>query len=58
MKMLALRPNTTDEDDAIFLIEKLGIRSADQVIELIEDFYPNKEVKHGTRLWLDEYFAK
>lgn len=58
MKMLALRPNTEDENDVIFLINELKIASAAQVIDLIEGFYPEKEVKTGTTLWLEEFFQK
>ena len=56
MKMLALRPNTEDEGDAIFLIGKLGIESREQAIELVKGFYPKKEVKPGLILWLDDFF--
>lgn len=57
MKLLALRPNTEDESDAIFLIGKLGIKSRDQAIELVRGFYPNKEVKPGLVLWLEDFFS-
>ncbi len=56
MKLLALRPNTEDESDATFLIGKLGIKSRDQAIELVRGFYPNKEVKPGLLLWLEDFF--
>ena len=58
MKMLALRPNTLDEDDAQTLINNLGINTKDQVVEIIQGFYPKKEIKAGTLLWLDGYFNK
>ncbi len=58
MKMLALRPNTEDEGDAIFLIEKLGIDTPEQIIDLIRGFYPKKEVKPGIILWLEDFFEK
>ncbi len=58
MKMLALRPNTEDEEDAIFLIGKLGIKRAEDVVELIKGFYPNKQIKPGILLWLEGFFEK
>ncbi len=58
MKVLSLRPNTEDEQDAIFLIRELGLTGQDQVLELIKGYYPKKEVKPGVLLWLEEHFEK
>ncbi|CAN5198555.1 hypothetical protein BH20ACI2_BH20ACI2_21120 [soil metagenome] len=58
MKMLAMRPNTEDEKDAILLIEHLGFDHREQVLAIIRGFYPKKEVKAGALLWLEEYFSK
>ena len=58
MKVLSLRPNTEDEQDAIFLIRELGLTGQEQVVELIQGFYPKKEVKPGVLLWLEEFFER
>lgn len=58
MKMIALRPQTEDEDDAIFLIEKLRLLSKADVLGIIADYYPRKEISATTITWLDEYFSK
>ncbi|MCC7307341.1 MAG: hypothetical protein IT173_07235 [Acidobacteria bacterium] len=58
MKMIALRPQTEDEDDAIFLIEKLRLQSKADVLGIIADYYPGKEISATTITWLDEYFSK
>ena len=58
MKMLALRPNTEDENDAEFLIGRLGLKSPQEVLAIVSEYYPKKEVKAETVFWLDEYFAK
>jgi hypothetical protein len=58
MKMLALRPNTEDEEDARLLIKHLGLEHPDQVLAIVRGFYPKKEVKAGTLLWLEEHFSK
>jgi len=58
MKMIALRPQTEDEDDAIFLIEKLRLQSKADVLGIIADYYPRKEISATTITWLDEYFSK
>ncbi len=58
MKMLALRADTEDENDAEFLIKRLGLTKPQEVLAIVADYYPKKEVKHKTVLWLDDYFAQ
>ena len=58
MKMLALRPDTEDENDAEFLIERLGLKNPLEVLAIVADYYPKKEVKQKTVLWLNDYFAQ
>jgi hypothetical protein len=57
MKVLALRTGTSDDADAEFLIERLGINTKDEVLRIVEDYYPRKEVKPLVLEWLDEYFG-
>lgn len=58
MKLLSLRPESEDENDADFLIKKLGIKTKDEVLNIVADYYPNKVVAARTSTWLDEYFGK
>ena len=58
MKVLALRPQTEDENDVIFLIKELGLGSEDDVLRIVSDYYPRKEVNAKTIVWLNEYFSK
>lgn len=58
MKMLALRPDTEDENDAEFLIRRLSLKSPHEVLDIIANYYPKKEVKPKTVFWLNEYFAE
>ncbi len=58
MKVLALRPGTEDESDAKFLIDRLQLMSADDVLKIVADYYPNKEIKTRTIVWLDGVFNK
>ena len=55
---LALRPNTEDENDAIFLIGRLDLKSSREVLAIVSDYYPKKEVRQSTVFWLDEFFAE
>lgn len=57
MKMLALRSDTEDERDAEFLIDRLGLKSPQEILNIISEYYPKKEVKPETVFWLNEYFA-
>jgi len=57
MKMLALRAETEDENDAEFLIERLGLKNREAVLAIVSDYYPKKEVTPKTIFWLDEYFS-
>ncbi len=58
MKVIALRTDTEDENDTEFLIEHLKIKTKDDVLKVVADYYPRKEVKPRTIEWLDEYFTK
>ena len=56
MKILALRPQTEDESDARFLIERLNLASVEEVSDIVGEYYPHKKIKHETLFWLEEYF--
>lgn len=58
MKTLAGRANTLDRSDIEFLIEKLSLQSAEQVLEIVKGYYPHKQVKPATRLLLEEIFER
>jgi hypothetical protein len=56
MKIIALRTDTEDENDADFLIQKLGLKNPSAVMDIVADYYPNKKVNDTTILWIDNYF--
>lgn len=58
MKTLAGRANTEDRNDIEFLIGRLSLRSAEQVLEIVKDYYPHKQVKPETQFLLEEIFAR
>lgn len=58
MKVIALRPDTEDENDAIFLVEHLGLAQASEVLEIVRNYYPRKEIKAETIVWIEELFSK
>lgn len=58
MKALSNRANLRDRKDMQTLIEKLGLSGEQQVIAIVEHYYPNKEVKPATQMVLKEIFAQ
>jgi hypothetical protein len=58
MKALSARANLQDRNDIKTLIEKLGVSSEEQVIEIVKHYYPRKEVKPATLMLLKEIFAQ
>lgn len=57
MKTLSARANTYDRSDIEFLIGRLSFREVDDVLNVVQHYYPNKEVKEATHLMLEEIFA-
>jgi hypothetical protein len=57
MKILAARVNTWDRSDIEFLISELNLGDVPQVIEIVEQYYPHKEIKPETKLFLKEIFS-
>ncbi|MDT7603705.1 MAG: hypothetical protein QOF61_1702, partial [Acidobacteriota bacterium] len=49
MKVLAARANTPDRADIEVLIEKLDLQAAEQVLEIVQHYYPHKQVKFETQ---------
>jgi hypothetical protein len=58
MKTLAARANTNDFDDIELLIENLKLQSAEQVFEIVKNYYPHKQVKPATQFLLEEIFER
>ncbi len=58
MKTLAARANTDDRHDITLLIDKLSLNNVEQVLEIVEHYYPHKQVNVATRMMLEEMFDK
>lgn len=56
MKTLAARANTDDRNDMELLIEMLSLHSAEDVLAIVRHYYPHKQVKAATQIWLEEIF--
>jgi hypothetical protein len=58
MKSMAARVDTRDKQDIKFLIRKLGIKSAQEVFDMLEKYYPKKQIKPATQFFIEELFGK
>jgi len=58
MKALAARFDTSDRDDVLFLIKKLGLERAEDVFEILERYYRPEQVRPATRFFIEEIFQQ
>lgn len=56
MKALAARVDTKDREDIQFLITKLELQKPEEVFQLLEDYYPKKQIKPATQFFIEELF--
>lgn len=57
MKVLALRAESFDTEDVIFLINHLRLQNTDEVFQIVADYYPQKDIKPETKFQLEEIFV-
>lgn len=58
MKVLAARADTPDLADIRFLTNLLNLTSVDDVLRIVQTYYPQKEVKPAAVFALEEIFKK
>lgn len=58
MKCISARWDSHDRDDVLFIIKLLEMKSAKEVLKLIEKFYPDDRVPTKTKFFLEEIFEK
>jgi hypothetical protein len=56
MKAIAARFDTHDASDLRVLIEHMGLTRAEQVLEVVENYYPRRQVPAKTQFFLEELF--
>jgi len=54
MKTLAARVDATDRQDVQFLIELLGLKSAQEIFAILEKYYPRQRIKPATQFFIEE----
>lgn len=56
MKTLAARVDATDKQDIQFLINVIGIKTAEEVFSILEHYYPRQQIKPATKYFIEELF--
>jgi hypothetical protein len=56
MKVLAMRAESFDKEDVEFLIKRLNLKKPEEVLKIVGDYYPKKEIKPETKFQLEEIF--
>jgi hypothetical protein len=58
MKCISARIDTNDGDDIRFLVQLMGIRSAQEVFAIITDFYPKNQIPAPTQFFIEELLSQ
>ena len=56
MKVLAMRAESFDAEDVEFLIKHLNLKNFDEVLDIVAEYYPKKDVKSESKFQLEEIF--
>ena len=58
MKCMAARSDDSsmDKEDVVFLFRRLGIRSEEQALEIVEQFFPKERIHIKTHYFISENF--
>lgn len=52
-----MRAESFDTEDVVFLVNHLKLQNIDEVLQIVGDYYPQKEIKAETKFQLEEIFA-
>jgi hypothetical protein len=58
MKALAARVDGTDKEDILFLIKHMKLRSSQDVLSIVEKYYPRNRIRPATQFFIEELFQK
>ncbi len=56
MKAIAARFDSNDAEDLRTLIRHMGLRRVEDVLELVERYYPRNQIPPRTQFFLEELF--
>ncbi len=58
MKAISARANSLDANDVRVLIDFLKISGPDEVLDIVEKYYPRKQIKPATQFFIEELFGQ
>ena len=58
MKALAARAGTQDEDDVLTILKSLGLKTADEVFQILEKYYPKQQIPPRTQYFIEGLLEK
>lgn len=58
MKTLAARVDAIDKQDVQFLINWMGIQTAEEIFSILEKYYPHQQIKPAAKFFIEELFGK
>jgi hypothetical protein len=58
MKTLSARVDATDKADVLFLIGKMGLKTPQEVFQILAKYYPNEQIRPATQYFIEELFQR
>ncbi len=58
MKSMALRVDSTDKQAIQFLIRLMELKSANEVFDILEKYYPRNQIKPAAQFFIEELFGQ
>lgn len=58
MKAISARANSLDAGDVRVLIDLLKLRTAGEVLDIVEKYYPREQIKPATQFFIEELFGQ
>jgi Nucleotidyltransferase of unknown function (DUF6036) len=58
MKAIAARYNTQDASDVKVLVDLLQMKSANEVLDVVEKYYPRNQIRPATQFFIEELFGQ
>ena len=58
MKVLSARPDSSDLEDIEFLLDHLQMRNLEDIVDVVQNYYPRKEIKGETIFLLEALLEK
>ncbi len=58
MKALSARADSWDASDIMYLVDVVGLKTADEVLNLVEKYYPRDQIKPVTQYFIQALFEQ